>query len=148
MLHLPTRIPLPSAHASFVAVSDANMTTTRQSVVVLTAKTSTSVAAIVRSGCMLEMSSRPAPTIRQERSNSSQYGHLEAAPPRCRRAALHHAAQRAAVLIYSTSRTDQTKMSCIVGLVFILFFCSKMHCCRIQRNVLFPMLALKIRDPK
>lgn len=41
------------------------------------------------------ISSRPAFTIQQEESNDSQYGHLEATPPRCRRAALHHATQTA-----------------------------------------------------
>lgn len=43
----------------------------------------------------IRMSSRPAFTIQQEECNHSQYGHLKAAPPRCRRAALHHTAQPA-----------------------------------------------------
>lgn len=60
----------------------------RQPAVVLTAKTSTSVAAIVSSDCVLELSSRPALPIDQRRSDSSQYGLLEAAPPRCWRATL------------------------------------------------------------
>lgn len=76
----------------------------------------------------IRMSSRPAFTIQQEECNHSQYGHLKAAPPRCRRAALHHAAQPAgSSLIYFT--TDQ-KMSCILILVKEKTK-RKKHCCRI-----------------
>lgn len=45
----------------------------------------------------VRISSGPAFTIQQEERNYSQYGHLEAAPPRCRRAALHHATQPAGI---------------------------------------------------
>lgn len=61
----------------------------RQSVIVLTAKTSTSLAAIVISGCVQGLSGRPG------LASSFQYGLLEATPPpRCWRATLQHLENR------------------------------------------------------